>query len=148
MRGQVGVVAAEGVAEVTGQSPRHHQDDVEAAIEVGVPGPAGDPQIGGGEDAGARARRHRVERRLGGGARLDLDEDQGAAAPRDDVDLAAVAAESAIENRMALQAQEPDGDGLGGEAEGFRPAAFLDRPFPHGVPSLSFASARSSSARA
>ena len=70
------------------QLARRHQDDVEADEALRVIGVGGEPEFGGGDDALLASLGHRFRRRVEGFARLDLDEDQIAAPPRYDVDLA------------------------------------------------------------
>ena len=64
------------------------QHDVEADIALIVVGVVGEPQLRRGDDAALGALGHRFRSLIGAVARLDLDKDEGAAAARDDVDLA------------------------------------------------------------
>ena len=61
--------------------------------------------------------RDRARRRVEVVARLDLDEGDRRAAPRDEVDLAAGGGEAAGEDAVALQPQQQRGDRLGAQAE-------------------------------
>jgi hypothetical protein len=64
------------------------QDRVEAGVMIGEVGPHGEEGAGGADDARALALAQRIGSRGDVSARLDLDEDEDAPAPDDEVDLA------------------------------------------------------------
>jgi hypothetical protein len=82
------------------------------------------PEFGGGDDAALLA----LADRLGGIveplARLDLDEDEDAAPPRHDVDLADGGFEPAEQDAVALGDEKGRGAALRRQAEAERNAAF------------------------
>src|SRR5580704_4021783 len=78
----------ERIGDVPRQLAGRHQDDVEADKTLRVVGMACEPELGGGDDALLGALGDRFRRGVEIVARLDLDEDQVAAAPRYDVDFA------------------------------------------------------------
>jgi hypothetical protein len=101
------------VGKVQRQAPGRDRDDVEAAGEAGEPRAALEEEGGGARDPLLLAEADGLERVASGRAPLHLDEDEEAAAPRDQVDLAQGGAEAAGEDGEAFQPQQERRDGLG-----------------------------------
>jgi hypothetical protein len=104
------------VGKVQRQAPGRDGHDVEAAGEAGEPWPTLEEEGCRARDPLALAGAHRLERVAGGLAPLHLDEDEEAAAPRDQVDLAQGAGEAAGEDGEAFQPEQQ-------RRRGLRPAA-------------------------
>ena len=99
-----------------GQRQRRDQHHVEAQVERGESRVPRQIELGRVSDATALARGDRFQRRLKALSRLDLDESQRAAAPRDDVDLAYTAAMAPRQDAIALEPQPPGAARLGKSA--------------------------------
>ena len=87
--------------------------DVETDRRIERPQPLRLPCGRRGLDPAARPRRDGQEGGRVIGARLHLDKGDEASAPGDQVDLARMAAEAALEDAVALEAQEEGGERLG-----------------------------------
>jgi len=90
--------------------PGAEQHRVEARREVLNVGSLREEGRGRARDAGALAPTHRLGRSSMVLARLDLDEGDDAAAPRDDVDLTGPHPQIACQDSEALEAQQPGGN--------------------------------------
>lgn len=109
---------AEGVFHAVDGACRVDEHDVEpdpcpAPVRMG-----GEEKFGGGEQAGALARRERFGGGGVGGAALDLDEGEQAGLFGGDVDLAGLGAQAAAQDGPARADQGGAGDLFGGEAGG------------------------------
>lgn len=119
------------VDEVAGQAAGNEEQRVDAYI-VAVLGKARRQPLGGNCDAAQAIFVECPGCRILGGALLDLDEGECAAAPGDEVDFAARNAGTAGEDSPAVQAQPP-----GGERLRPAPARFGDLPVQSLAPSSS-----------
>jgi hypothetical protein len=101
------------------QSSGHDEDRVDAQVVAG-PEVARCEALGSDNHTAQSPCIERKRRSLFGRTCLDLDEGKGAAAARNDVDLAAGYAGSASEDAPAVEAQPPTGERLGTAAALFR----------------------------
>ena len=111
------------------QAPGRDQHHIEAHVAARILRMARQPEFGGGDDAALLA----LADRLGGIgellARLDLDEDEHAASPRHDVDLADRGFEPAEQDAVALGDEKGRGAAFRRQAEPERDAALrIGRP--------------------
>src|SRR5579864_1926284 len=94
-------------------APRRHQHDIEAQRSAGEIGPALQEMLERTGDAAPLL----PQNRFGGAyivcARLDLDRGNGAAAPRDEINLAHGRAIALCQDAIALQPQRPKAKPLG-----------------------------------
>jgi hypothetical protein len=97
------------------------QNGVAGQVFAHRPGIAGDPQARGARDAAAFGLADGAGGVVDVAARLDFDKRHRAAAPRDNVDLAAIHAVAALDDAVALADQERRGEKLGAQAEEMRP---------------------------
>lgn len=97
---------------MTRQAPRDDEDGVDADRVAGL-GIARGQALGGGRDAAQTIFVERQGRGILAGALLDLDEGEGMAAPRNQVDLAARDPRAPRENMPAVQPEPPCRDRLG-----------------------------------
>ncbi len=84
---------------------------------------AGEQRLGGGEEAGALARRQRFGRRGEARAGFDLDQREQPVARGGDVDLARTGAQAPAEDGPALRFERGGGQALGIEAASVRALA-------------------------
>jgi len=102
----------------------HRQHDIEAYVAARIPRMARQPEFGGGDDAALLALADRLGGILELLARLDLDEDEDAAPPRHDVDLADGGFEPAEQDAVALGDEIGSGTAFRRQAEAECDAAF------------------------
>src|SRR5690606_26604778 len=103
---------AEGVRPVARPAARRHQNEVEAEGVLAIGGMLHQPVFGGSGDA---FRIHRIERVFlagAAGAGLHLDKGNGAAALRNQVDLAHGGTEATRENAIELETEQERRDGF------------------------------------
>ena len=98
----------QGILDMAEHAPRRDQDDVDADV-VARPGEPGREQFGGGGDAGQAALVDREVERRARRTRLDFDEGDQRAAPRDQIDLADRRAHPPCQDPPALEPQPPGG---------------------------------------
>lgn len=115
------------VDDVMGEAPWHDKNRIDANV-VAFAGVARGQQLGGNGDAAKAIFIERPRRCFRGGALLDLDKGEGAAAPGNQIHLAARHACTAGEDAPALEPQPPGGNRLRPAAARFRLAAVQSSP--------------------